>query len=125
VYVPEAAYYNKKLGDLCCFNCGETIDNSKTNSEIQNLKTAYGTVKPSCGNGCPEHLTSRKKITVSSKSARIGKRKAHKRAISRRARKRQRLAGTLSAPVFHGLQLLGAVNFNTWMRAMEDYWGKL
>ena len=21
--------------------------------------------------------------------------------------------------------LLGAVNFNTWMRAMEDYWGKL
>ena len=51
--------------------------------------------------------------------ARVAKHKSLKRADSRRARKRQRKSGTV-VPEYHGPQLLGTVNFNEWMRAMED-----
>ena len=53
----------------------------------------------------------------------MAKRKSLKRAISRRARTRQRQDGT-DAPEYHGPQLIGAVNFNEWIRAMEAYWKK-
>ena len=38
-------------------------------AEVQSLMDQYATVKPSCGNGCPEHLTSRKRVVVTSQSA--------------------------------------------------------
>ena len=45
----------------------------------QSLMDQYATVKPSCGNGCPEHVTSRNRVVVTSKSERSNKRKSIKR----------------------------------------------
>ena len=91
-------------------------------AEVQSLMDQYATVKPSCGNGCPEHLTSRKRVVVTSKSERSNKRKSIKREVSRRVRKRLRKGGT---PDYHGPHLHGLTNVAEWLVDMKSYWKKL
>ena len=59
--------------------------------DYQKLCQKYHVVKPSCGMGCPDHITSRAKVVNEKLIKRVTKRVAEKRIAIRRVRKRQRL----------------------------------